>query len=425
MKLGILDCIRNPIKPAASIPETSLRSAAKLSLPEHGMNILVNGTSLLTPLTGIGQYVRHLFSAMSQLPETRLHFYYGTHFAEGLRQPSQGTTRAMHGIYQLARRIIPNPRTLRQFVQRRIFSRHARKFGRDYLYHEPNFVALPYDGPLALTIHDLSCFDHPEMHPRERVRLMQREMPASIARADRIIVISEATRQALRRWFDVPEEKIGITPLAADSRFHPRERTELEAPLAGLGLAPGAYLLSVGTLEPRKNLTALFAAYGGLPDSLRQRYPLAVAGLSGWHQEGLLKTAASLVRKGEIRFLGYVQDALIPALYAGAAAFAYPSRYEGFGLPPLEAMASGVPVIVSNRTSLPEVVGEAGLMVDPDDVDGLREGLRQLLENTDEAARFARLGLTRAALFSWRRCAEETREIYRQILECRGISVEN
>ncbi|MCL2020766.1 MAG: glycosyltransferase family 4 protein [Betaproteobacteria bacterium] len=418
MKPDILDRIRNPIKPGV------YSESALLSLGHH-MKILVNGTSLLTPLTGIGQYVRCLFSAMSQLPDIRLRLYYGAHIAEGFCPPAPGTARFMHGAYRLARSIIPKPRTLRQFIQRHTFSRHVRKFGRDCLYHEPNFVALPYDGPLALTIHDLSCFDLPETHPRERVEWMQREMPASIARADRIIVISEATRQALHRWVDVPEEKISVTHLAADACFYPREPSELQAPLAKLGLSPGAYLLSVGTLEPRKNLVALFTAYSGLPASLRQRYPLAVAGLSGWHQDSLLKAAAPLVRTGEIRFLGYVEDRELPFLYAGAAAFAYPSRYEGFGLPPLEAMASGVPVIVSNRTSLPEVVGDAGLMVDPDDVDSLCQGLKQLLENTDERAHFARLGLARATHFSWRRCATETREIYRQILESHGFPLEN
>jgi len=385
------------------------------------MKIIVNGTPLLTPLTGIGQYVRQLFSAMSQLPDTRLYFYYGAHIVEGLTPPSPEKTKVMHLAYRIARRLIPKPRILRNFLQQNTFSRQARKIDGNCLYHEPNFVALPYDGPIALTVHDLSCFDLPETHPRERVELMQREMPASIARADKIIVISESTRQALHRWFDVPEEKVSIIHLAADASFHPREHSELEAPLAKLGLSPGGYLLSVGTLEPRKNLDALFAAYGALPASLRQRYPLAVAGLSGWHQESLLKAAAPLVRTGEIRLLGYVEDAALPFLYAGAAAFAYPSRYEGFGLPPLEAMASGVPVIVSNRTSLPEVVGDAGLMVDPDDVDSLCQGLKQLLENSDEAARFSSLGLARAASFSWRRCAEETREVYRQILGGRGF----
>ncbi|MDR2637493.1 MAG: glycosyltransferase family 4 protein [Zoogloeaceae bacterium] len=379
------------------------------------MKILVNGTSLLAPLTGIGQYVRHLFQALEEL-DTQIHMFYGARFAAGVRLPSPGTGRVLREVYRLARQLAPRPRTLRQLAQKRLFAWQAGKFGGDALYHEPGFMALPYDGPLVLTVHDLSCFDHPETHPRERVRLMQRELPASIARAERIIVVSAATGEAVRRWFGVEEERLEVIHLAADSRFHPRADAELRAPLAGLGLIPGGYLLCVGTLEPRKNLPVLFAAYRALPDSLRRRYPLVVAGMSGWHCENMRQGVEELVRKGEIRFPGYVPDESLPFLYAGAAAFAYPSRYEGFGLPPLEAMASGVPVMTSNRTSLPEVVGDAGLMADPDDVDGFSQGLRRLLENPDEAADFARRGRARAAAFSWRRAARETREVYRQVL---------
>lgn len=385
------------------------------------MNIIVNGTPLLAPLTGIGQYVRHLFTAMENLPDTDIHMYYGTRFERGVKVPSPGTAKAVQQTYGMLRRLIPKPRTLRRFVEKRLFSRLARPLGDNCLYHEPNFVALPYDGPLVLTVCDLSCFDHPEMHPAERVALMQRDMPASIERADQIVVISEATGQSLQQWFRVAPDRISVTHLAADPRFHPRESEILQQDLVPLGLIPGGYLLSVGTLEPRKNLTTLFAAYASLPDALRQRFPLVVAGMSGWHQENMLQAAERLIQRGELRLLGYVPDGLIPSLYAGAAAFSYPSRYEGFGLPPLEAMASGVPVVTSNQTSLPEVVGDAGLMVAPDDVDGLRLSLLQLLDDRAFADDLARRGLERASSFSWERCAQETRSIYTKVMDRRGI----
>jgi alpha-1,3-rhamnosyl/mannosyltransferase len=249
---------------------------------------------------------------------------------------------------------------------------------------------------------------------------MQRDMPPAIEKADHIIVISEASGAALRRWFNVDPARITNTYLAADPRFEPRSAEALAPVLASLGLTRGGYVLSVGTLEPRKNLATLFAAYGGLPADLRQRFPLVVAGMKGWGTEGLMKSAQSLIQRGELRLLGYVEDELIPPLYAGAAAFCYPSRYEGFGLPALEAMASGVPVLTSNRTSLPEVVGDAGIMVDPDDVDGMRERLRELLEDRAYAENLGRLGLARAQTFSWDRCARETFSVYQQVMLQRG-----
>jgi glycosyltransferase involved in cell wall biosynthesis len=384
------------------------------------MKILVNGTSLLVPLTGIGQYVRHLFTAMDKLPDAELRIYYGTHCEQGMQLPSVGTTAAMQRTYGLVKRFLPRPRGIKKLAEQAMFKYHTRSgFGRA-LYHEPNHVPLPYNGPTVLTVCDLSCFDHPEMHPTERVRLMQRDMPSAIEKADHIIVISEASGEALRRWFNVDPARITNTYLAADPRFQPRSVEALAPILSDFGLSPGGYVLSVGTLEPRKNLATLFAAYAGLPASLRQRYPLAVAGMKGWNTEGLMKSAEALIRRGELRLLGYVADELIPPLYAGAAAFCYPSRYEGFGLPALEAMASGVPVITSNRTSLPEVVGNAGIMVDPDDVDGMRERLRQLLEDRAYAEDLGRLGLARAQTFSWDRCARETFSVYEQVMLQRG-----
>lgn len=384
------------------------------------MHILVNATPLLAPLTGIGQYIRHLFTAMDALANAQLHVCYGLRCETGMHLPSPNATRAMQGAYGLARRLLPNPRALKCKVEAAAFRYHASRMPAGCIYHEPNFLPQPFDGPIVVTVLDLSCFDHPQAHPAERVRIMERGLPRALERADHIIVISEASGDALRRWFNVDPARITTTYLAADPRFQPHAHHELAPALLGLGLTPGNYVLSVGTLEPRKNLTTLFAAYSGLPEALRQRYPLAVAGMSGWKTEGLMKSAEVLIRRGELRLLGYVADELMPLLYAGAAAFCYPSRYEGFGLPALEAMASGVPVITANATSLPEVVGDAGIMLDPDDVDGLRERLRQLLEDRVYAQSLGQLGLLRSRVFSWDRCARETFSVYEKVMHPRS-----
>lgn len=384
------------------------------------MKILVNATPLLVPLTGIGQYIRNLFTAMDKMPDADINMYYGLRCEKGVRPLSSATAQKVTRTFSMLQRLIPRGRTLRRVAEKALFAYHTRSSAERTLYHEPSYVPLPYNGPQVVTVCDLSCFDHPQTHPKERVELMQRNMPAAMAKADHIIVISEATGAALQRWFNVDKSRITNTYLAADPRFQPQPADALAPRLASLGLTTEAYVLCVGTLEPRKNLTTLFLAYGGLSAALRKRYPLVVAGMSGWNTEALIKSAEDLIRRGELRLLGYVEDTLIPSLYAGAAAFCYPSRYEGFGLPALEAMASGVPVITSNQTSLPEVVGDAGLMLDPDDVDGLREQLQRLLEDRVFAEMLGQRGLARSRMFSWERCARETFAVYQKVMQQRG-----
>lgn len=379
--------------------------------------ILFNGSTLLGPRTGIAHYVHTLAGALAQDPSFDFRFYNGWRFApQAVAAPHGESSRWLRMLYTSCARFVPHARHLRRRCETPLFALQAKRFSPHALYHEPGFAALPYAGPMVMTVYDLSCFDHPDMHPAERVRLVEQHMPASLARAERIIVISEATGRALHTRFNIPTERIRRTYLAADACFHPRSAAAVAPVIAGFSLQAGAYVLSVGTLEPRKNLPALFAAYAGLPATLRRQFPLVVAGMKGWQENAALRFAAPLLQKGELRLLGYVSDDILPFLYAGAAAFVYPSRYEGFGLPPLEAMAAGIPVITSNQTSLPEIVGDAGVMVDPDDVDGLRENLRQLLENRTYASDLGQRGLLRSRLFSWSRCISETKSVYEEIL---------
>jgi alpha-1,3-rhamnosyl/mannosyltransferase len=178
----------------------------------------------------------------------------------------------------------------------------------------------------------------------------------------------------------------------------------------------GRYLLAVSTLEPRKNLSAVLAAFAQLPQKTRQQYPLVIVGMRGWG-EGLVSAGLrQMIANGEVRLTGYVPQADLPILYAGARLFVYPSLYEGFGLPPLEAMACGVPVIVSDRASLPEVVGNAGIMVDPLDDRHLAQRMLELIEDDARHRSLSLAGRQRAQKFGWRHCAEQTMAVYAKVL---------
>jgi alpha-1,3-rhamnosyl/mannosyltransferase len=191
---------------------------------------------------------------------------------------------------------------------------------------------------------------------------------------------------------------------------------EAEAALSSYGLTYGSYILYLGTLEPRKNISALLEAYSFLPKKTQASFPLILAGGKGWLMDNLEDEIRRLDIASRTVLTGYVPRKDLPALYSGAAVFVYPSLYEGFGLPPLEAMACGTPVITSNVSSFPEVVGDAGIMVDPYDVKRLRDEIERVLEDSSLRASLGSRGLARAKQFTWENCARQTLDVYKRVL---------
>jgi glycosyltransferase involved in cell wall biosynthesis len=284
-----------------------------------------------------------------------------------------------------------------------------------YIYHEPNYIPISYSGKQVITVHDLSHIRYPEFHPPERVAFMNRYLKRAIERSDFVVTDSTFVRSEIMDVFHVPGEKVVVTHLGADAAFHTREEAETADVLRQFNLKYRGFVLSVGTLEPRKNLERLLAAHTMLPKSIRQRYPLVLVGGSGWNDSHLLQQIQSKERLGEVIRTGYLPRNQVLDLYASAAIFAYPSLYEGFGLPVLEGFASGTPVLTSNVTSLPEVSGGAAFEVDPYSVEAIHDGLFRLLDDTALRERHVQLGLARAGQFSWARCAEQTVDVYRRL----------
>lgn len=266
----------------------------------------------------------------------------------------------------------------------------------------------------VFTIPDLTFIHFPQHHKEVTTNAWSSFCERAIQHGDMILTYSEHTKQDITQTLGVPEDRICATPLAAGSEFVPiSDRDFLRQQLVLFGLQAKPYILSVGTLEPRKNQARLIRAFGRL---LRREpslpHQLVFAGGKGWYYEPIFEAVAKEGLQDRVQFLGRSDP--LEVLYNGADLMVYPSLYEGFGLPPLEAMACGTPVVTSNRSSLPEVVGDSALTVEPEDEDAICEAMRRLLLDDKLKSEMSAKGIERARQFSWERTASATLEAYRK-----------
>ncbi|WP_035215154.1 glycosyltransferase family 4 protein [Desulfobulbus elongatus] len=376
------------------------------------LRIGINATALLSPRTGIGQYIYHLGRQLLESDEVEPHFFYANYWRRTLRSEAVPHFSA---IKDYIMRFVPQPYVVFRFLMQMRFTAGLRHHPVE-LYHEPNYFAFKFPGPSVVTVHDASWVRHPETHPSERLAAISRYLQRSLDGASAILTDSEFVKNEIIELFGVPPEKIFPVLLGVSPDFYPRQPKECRDFFAEQELTFGNYVLSVSTLEPRKNISRLIDAYSLLPPELQRHFPLVLVGMRGWLTSGLEARMKPLVERGVVKPLGYVHDVAMPLIYSGAAAFVFPSLYEGFGLPVLEAMACGVPVISSSTSSLPEVVGDAGILVDPLDVEAMSASLHRILEDRVVAAELSGRGIQRAAGFSWERTAAETVGVYRRVL---------
>lgn len=353
-----------------------------------GLHIAVDGSGLERARAGVGVYTREILHAMSvDRPDCRFTVY----LPSGAAAPS-----AAPGI---GYRPLPSTRLVGRHLQ---WPARIRRLRPDAYFGPAGALPLRSVGcPTVITVHDLAIYRNPSWFPGRQPLSTRLVIPRSLGRADVVIAVSTNTARDLEDLFGVPASRIDVVPHGVSSIFRPMSSEDLAVARARLNL-PQRFILFVGTIEPRKNLATLLEAWA----MLRHRPDLVIVGAWGWRYESIRERMGRL---GDgVRHIDGLDPAELPAVYNLARVLAHPAWYEGFGFPPLEAMACGTPVVVSDRSSLPELVGDAGLVAAADDPEAWRRALEKVIGDADLAADLKRRGILRAAQFSWARSADLT-----------------
>lgn len=373
------------------------------------MRLIVNCSPLCPPLTGIGRYVKELLLRLVEAPEIEsiegfyFHRWLSRDQIRALLHEREPLSPRSACLFARKTAVFPGGRKLYRFALGRI---HRRRFAQrtQWLYWETNYLPLPFKGKIVTTVYDLSHRRFPQMHPSARVSFFDAYLPDALEKSIALLTISDFSAREIRELYGVDGEKIMIVPPGVSPAFHPRSPQECESFRRRYDL-PERYLLSVATLEPRKNLKNLCLAYASLDDEVRGNLPLVVAGASGWLNGELEAVMAPLMAAGEVIVPGYFPSDDLPLLYAAAAALCYVSLYEGYGMPIAEAIASGIPLLTSDRTSMPEAGGDRAWYADPSSVDSIARTLREMIASSHPLTPSASVLLPPPRIHSWQSAA--------------------
>lgn len=364
------------------------------------MKILVNGLIIDKHKAGIGQYSSNVIKNLLDREENE----YSVIMQKSVSE---------HNSKIISVNDFKNSRERIFFEQFILPSKYSKKFDLiHYLDYSSPYINMKT--PFITTIHDLSFYKYPETFSYGSMKIKQILTPKSIKRADKIIAVSESTKRDIVRLFPEADEKIRVIYQAVTGFNRVENRNEVKQVTSKYGIT-GQYILGVGTIEPRKNLKSLIKAFKQVHKKFKD-IKLVLVGKKGWLYDEFFSQLDKDDLKDNIIYTGYVEQEDLKYIYSGAECFIYPSLYEGFGLPPLEAMSCGVPVIVSNSSSLPEVVGKAGILVNPLDIDEITQSIINVLSNINLKNKLIDAGLEQSKQFNWNNSIEKIVDVYNEIL---------
>jgi glycosyltransferase involved in cell wall biosynthesis len=373
------------------------------------IRVLLDSQPLLGRRTGIGRYVERLTASLQEEGADLFYWFNQLSSIEVLNSldiPPHKIRNSKY-IYKVIRRLM-KPNFTHDFP--------VDIFEPFDIFHGSNFITYKTKrAKSVLTVHDLAFLQFPEVASKETYRHHSLWLPYSINKADHIIAVSQCTKEDIIRCYGVPSQKISVIYLAADDQIQ-KECKPLSEKVRKKYNLPKDYALYVGTIEPRKNIPFMLEGFALAKKRYKFPHKLVIAGAKGWKYEKVYETLEKYQLHNEVIFTGYVEDEDLPSIYKNADVFLFPSRYEGFGIPVLEAMQCGVAVIASNVSSLPEIVGKAGRLVSLKNIEEFIDSIGELLTNETKRKEYEEAGKFQAQLFSWKKTASETLAVYEHLL---------
>ncbi len=377
------------------------------------MRIGIDCRTILSPehgeKAGVGHYTYFLVKYLLKHDKKNTYVLFFDHRAPNLKQFERKNTEVVKFAFSEYKKFFP-------YVYSHSFVSSVLNKAKLDVFHAPaNVIPLQYKKPSVVTVHDLAIYNHPEWFPPKQDFSVNTLVPKSVKKADRIIAVSESTAKDIRKLFKVDKKKLVVVHEGIEKEKAPKKLTIRQ--VVKKHNLQSRYLLYVGTLEPRKNIAGIIEAFDTVAVKNPKKYKdvqLVIAGAKGYRFEENYK-AIQEAKSGKIRYLGYLSQSDKVALMHGAEAFLFPSLYEGFGLPVLEAMSYGTPVITSNISSLPEVAGKAAELVKPNSLIALRKAINKVVARKATRDRLSKAGKAQAKNFSWDKCAKETLKVYESI----------